>query len=524
MNWKHEWKILVAGAVVLAALWLAPIADWPLPRPLLAALHLGQHYARAHVVWGILPALLIAGGLTTFLDRAVILRHLTARSNRWVAYAVASVSGTVLTACSCTVLPLFAGIYHMGAGLGPATTFLFAGPAVNVPAVALTASALGLNMAVARLVTSVAGSVIIGLIMAVVFRSTDAPESTPVMPVQEPARPFWQSALVLGLMVLAMVVINWSVSGRFSFALACCPRPLPKPIEQPPVSLKLLEGRLFYALEAGETNPYPARPLYHGQVEIRREDIVGETGDALTLRTAAGLELQLAKDRLRWVAPPVYRQGLVLSQDLDNVYIRDAQGQIHVLPRYTIQSALPVESALSVWLHRLRFLVAGAVIVVVVGLMCRWFSATERVAWLDASYQMGKRLLPRLLIGVVLTGLLLGCPDPARPESTLIPGLLPLGWVSRAAGGESLWANLVAGCAGAFMYLATLTEVPIVQGLLSNGLGKGPALALLLAGPALSLPSMLMIGGVLGPRRTAVFVTLVIGLSAVTGWAVGRWL
>lgn len=514
----------MAGVSVFALLCFLPFGAWPLPGPLQAALQMAQYYARGHVILGLLPALFLAGGLATFLDRATVLRHLSSRSNRWMAYAVASVSGGVLAVCSCTVLPLFAGIHQMGAGLGPATTFLFAGPAVNVAAVTLTASALGTDMAVARGVAAVLGSVGIGLVMAALFRRPEAARATAAVPVEPVTRPLWRSALVLALMLAAIVAVNWSASGRFSFALACCPKPFPKHLEDTDVSLKLLGGRLFFELAAGETNPYPKQPLYHGQVEIRQEDIVSETKELLRLRTAAGDEVRIAKDRIRWVGPLVYRQGLVVSQDLDNVFIRDAQGQTHTLPRYTIQSAVPVESALSHWLHRSRFAVAGGLIVVVGVLLRRWFTTGERRDWWNASYDLGKTLLPKLLIGVLLTGFLLGCPNPARPETTMTPGLLPLDWVGRVVGGGSLWANLVASVAGAFMYFATLTEVPIVQGLLAGGLGKGPALALLLAGPALSLPSILMIGGVLGPRRTAAFVGLVVAWSTLIGWTVGRWL
>lgn len=521
---KHQWRWLLGSAVVLAALALAPVSAWSLPGPLQAALQLAQLYAREHVLWGLLPALFMAGGLATFLDRALVLQHLSSRASRFLAYGVASIAGAVLAACSCAVLPLFAGIYRMGAGLGPATTFLFAGPAINVAAISLTASVLGLNLAVARCGAALLGSVGIGLAMAALFAQKPSVQASVAMPEPCAPRPVWKSALVLALMLVAVVTVNWSASGHFSFTLACCPKPLPKFIEDAPDQLRHWPGRLFYVLQPGETNPYPGQPLYHGHVEIQQADIVDETTESLLLRSAAGVEVRLGKERIRGVEPPIYRQGIVVGQDADHVFIRDAQGQTTAIPRHTIQQAVPVAPALSHWLHRARFAITGGIVALLGLLLRRWFAPAERQLWLQATYDLGRALLPKLLLGVLLTGLLLGCPDPTRLHSSLVPGLLPLGWIERALGGNSLWANLVASVAGVFLYVATLTEVPLVQGLLSGGMGHGPALALLLAGPALSLPSMLMIAGVLGLRRTAAFVGLVVLLSALVGWAVGPWL
>jgi len=139
----------------------------------------------------------------------------------------------------------------------------------------------------------------------------------------------------------------------------------------------------------------------------------------------------------------------------------------------------------------------------------------EAGEWFRESWGFAKQILPLLLFGVLIAGLLLG-----RPVNE---GLIPADWVSRAVGGNSFAANFAASVAGAFMYFATLTEVPILQGLIGNGMGKGPALALLLAGPALSLPNMLVIRNIMGTKKTAVFVLLVIVMATLSGLIYGTF-
>jgi uncharacterized membrane protein YraQ (UPF0718 family) len=374
---------------VVAAAWAMPIGEPRMQGALLEAFAMLHEYARDHVLLCLVPAFFIAGAIGVFVSQASVMKYLGAGASKWLAYPVAAVSGTILAVCSCTVLPLFAGIHKRGAGLGPATAFLYSGPAINVLAIILTARVLGLEIGIARAVGAVVFSVVIGLLMHLFFRKEEEArtKAAAVMPeALEPTRRLWQDGLYFAAMVAILVFANW------------------------------------------------ARP-------------VGESSGF-------------------W---------------------------------YAVWSA--------------KWFVTGFAALALAGMLWRWFKQDELGEWVSSTWTFAKQILPLLLGGVLVAGLLLG-----RPGHE---GLIPSRWVATAVGGNSLWANLFAAVVGAFMYFATLTEVPILQGLIGSGMGKGPALALLLAGPALSLPSMIVIRSVLGTKKTVVYVSLVIGLSTVVGIAYG---
>ena len=352
----------------------------------LAMLH---EYARQHVLLCLVPAFFIAGAITVFVSQQSVLRYLGARANRAVAYTVAAVSGTVLAVCSCTVLPLFAGIYKRGAGLGPASAFLYSGPAINVLAIILTARVLGFEMGLARAVGAISFSVLIGLAMAFLFRHEEAQRQQAFadLPVPEATRPLWKTASFMAFMVLFLVFANWAA---------------------------------------------PKVPLGF------------------------------------WAAA-----------------------------------------------YRSKWIVAGLALLATGASALAWFSREERKEWFGSTWEYALQVLPLLFGGVLAAGLLLGRPG----HEALIPST----WVSSLVGGNSLAANFFAATLGALMYFATLTEVPILQGLLGAGMGKGPALALLLAGPALSLPNMLVIRSILGTRKTGAFVSLVVALSTAAGMLYGAF-
>ena len=425
MDWKSQRKPLAWIVVVFAAcLWL-PVGIARFDGAVMEALHLVKWYAREHVLLCLVPAFFIAGAIAVFVSQASVMKYLGARANKVLAYGVASVSGGILAVCSCTVLPLFAGISRMGAGLGPATTFLYAGPAVNVLAIVLTARVLGPELGIARAVGAVVFAIVIGLLMHLIFRREAAAQAA--LPEPEVRRPLWQNALFFAAMVAVLVFANW---GR------------------PEV-----ESGLWFTVWS---------------VKWQLTAFFG---------VALGASL-VAWFGLRWwlVALIALPAGLAAS----------------VLPEHP-------EIALTVAVMGLSWVISR--------------SPGELEDWLDASWGFAKQILPLLLAGVAVAGLLLG-----RPGNE---GLIPSEWVSAAVGGNSLWANLFAAVAGAFMYFATLTEVPILEGLIGNGMGKGPALALLLAGPALSLPNMLVIASVLGWKKTSVFVSLVVVMSTIAGIVFG---
>lgn len=429
-DWKKEWKPLAIMVGVFLLCFYLPIGTRRFDNALLEAFNLLKWYAREHVLLCLIPAFFIAGAIAVFIRQEAVMKYLGARAKKVVAYSVAAISGSVLAVCSCTVLPLFAGITRMGAGLGPATTFLYAGPAINVLAIILTARVLGVELGIARAVGAIVFSVIIGLLMHFFFRKEeyDRAEARMAMPESEGGRPLWQSALFLMALVGILIFANW-------------------------------------AEPAGSSGLWGA---------------VASAKWSLTLGLGAILSLLL----ILWF----------------NLKIT-----------YAALAFFPVLLTALLWpnLPQIPFALGVAGLILVTST-----SKGEAGDWFQSSWGFAKQILPLLFLGVIFAGALLG-----RPGHE---GLIPSDWVSAAVGGNSLWANLFASVAGAFMYFATLTEVPILQGLIGNGMGKGPALALLLAGPALSLPNMLVIRSVIGTKKTVVFVLLVVILSTAAGLIYGN--
>jgi uncharacterized membrane protein YraQ (UPF0718 family) len=429
MDWKREWKALAAIVVFFLACFYLPVGTARFDRSVFEALALVKWYAREHVLLCLVPAFFIAGGISVFVSQASVMKYLGPRANKVLAYGVASVSGTVLAVCSCTVLPLFAGIYKMGAGLGPASAFLYAGPAINVLAIVLTARILGLEMGVARAVGAIVFSIVIGLAMHFFFRKEEAAKAAAqaAMPEAEVTRPLWQNVLYFASMVGVLVFANWG-----------------KP-----------------ATEAG---------IWFAVYSVK-----------WWLASASALALGVIL--ILWFGVKWWKVALVAAP---------TAALAALLPRYPL---VPFA--------------AGAV-----GISLITAGGKGEVRdWFGATWGFAKQILPLLLLGVLVAGALLG-----RPGEE---GLIPSSWVSAAVGGNSLRANFFASIAGAFMYFATLTEVPILQGLIGSGMGKGPALALLLAGPALSLPSMLVIRSVIGTKKTVVFILLVVVMATITGLIYG---
>ncbi len=429
--WRGEMRILWAFVLLFAGLFYLPVGVPRFDNALKEGLELTKWYAREHVLLCLIPALFIAGGISVFVNKGSVMRYLGPKASKPLAYGVAAVSGTILAVCSCTVLPLFGGIWKRGAGLGPATAFLYSGPAINVLAIVMTARILGLELGLARALGAVVFSVVIGLVMYWVFRHEERARAAAadVMPDGGEGRPLWQNIAFFGSMVGFLVFSNWS-----------------KPVESSGV------WAVIYCWKW---------PL----------------ASAFALGMAAALGLWFG---FRWA-------GL---------------------------AGIAVAVALTVWLVPFSPLPAFIVGCAGLAILCA-LSPGEGREWLDATWMLTKQIFPLLIIGVFVSGMLLG-----RPGHE---GVIPGEWVAQAVGGNSLPANLFASVAGAFMYFATLTEVPILQGLLGSGMGKGPALSLLLAGPALSLPSMLVLRSIMGTRKTAVYLALVVVMATLTGLIYGTF-
>jgi len=429
IDWKTIWKpmALIVG-IFLVFFWL-PMENSRFTGAVIESLALAKWYAQEHVLLCLVPAFFIAGAIGVFVSQAAVMKYLGAGTLKVLSYSVASISGSILAVCSCTVLPLFAGIWKRGAGLGPAIAFLYSGPAINVLAIILTARILGPEIGIARAVGAVLFSVVIGLIMHLLFREEEDAKADAALHMPEPEveRPLWQNALYFAVMVCILVSATWS-----------------RPAQA---------GGFWYAV-------YGVKWMLTG-----------------------GFALILGILMVIWFRVKLYKvavAGIVVA---------------------VLAFSLPHEPLIAF----------SAGIIALVVLLTTTRGETE--SWFLSTWDFAKQILPLLLAGVLVAGLLLG-----RPGSE---GLIPSSWVSGLVGGNSLWANLFASVVGAFMYFATLTEVPILQGLIGAGMGKGPALALLLAGPALSLPNMLVIRSVMGTKKTVAFVSLVVVMATISGMIFG---
>ena len=429
VSWSGEWRALVAMVGLFAAFFYLPVGVPRFDGALTEALELTKWYAREHVLLCLIPAFYIAGAIATFISSGSVMRYLGADANKMLSYGVASVSGSVLAVCSCTVLPLFAGIYRMGAGIGPATAFLYSGPAINVLAIILTARVLGPELGIARAVGAVVFAVAIGGTMAFIYRREEAERirSQATMPTPEAGRTLRQTAIWFATLVGVLLFATWG---------------------EPASSTGL-----FAAVWAVKWYLTGAFALLVGVLLVRWFNIA-TWHVALVGAAVAGLAAALPHAPLVSFTAGIVGLSIITSRRDD-----------------------------------------------------------EAGDWFAASWGYAKQIMPLLFAGVLVAGFLLG-----RPGHE---GIIPATWIGHAVGGNSLAANLSAALAGAFMYFATLTEVPILQGLIGAGMGKGPALALLLAGPALSLPHMLVIRSVMGTRKTLVYVSLVVAVATVSGLIYG---
>ena len=388
MKLKSRIFIIIA---VFTFFYFMPFSSSKILNALMESLLMAQDYARQHVLLCLIPAFFIAGAIANFISQENVIKYFGAGANKFLSYTVASVSGTILAVCSCTVLPLFAGIYKRGAGIGPATAFLYSGPAINVLAIILTARVLGFELGLARAIGAIIFSVIIGLSMHFIFiedekkKNLNANKNLTIGKVEQEDRPLWQTTFYFAIMIGILIFANWG------------------------------------------------------------------------------------KDE-----------------------------------------------SIKIWqiIYNFKWFITGILLIILSWIVIKWFKKEERIQWVKSSWGFAIQILPLLLGGVLVAGFLLG-----RPGSE---ALIPKIWIENLVGGNSIWSNLFASVVGALMYFATLTEIPILQGLLGAGMGKGPALALLLAGPALSLPNMLVIRSIMGTKKTLVFVSLVVVMATFSGMLFGN--
>ena len=444
MDTKKEFKILLWIVVVFSVVFFLPVGNETFMTAIAATLDLAKWYAQEHVVLCLLPAFFIAGVISIFVSQGAVLKYFGANAKKWLAYSIASISGSILAVCSCTILPLFSSIYKRGAGLGPAIAFLYSGPAISILSIILTARILGVEMGVARTVGAISFSIVIGLVMAFIYRKEEKVKKEEQMnfPDVSEKRPMKQTAFHFFTLVAILVFANWG-----------------KPASDDTSSFWYYIFTYKWFITGGF-----ALLLCYSLIKILR---------------------------IKWQWVLLGALATVSSAFLANAIILN-----------------PVFAPL----------VPMIIGIIALSLMTLYDKNDEdNREWTLSAWEFAKQIMPMLAVGVVTAGFLLG----STHGSTSIAGVIPNEWVEWAVGGNSLLSNFFASFTGAFMYFATLTEVPIIQGLLASGMGKGPALALLLAGPSLSLPNMLVIREVMGTKKTIVYVSLVIIMATFSGFVYG---
>lgn len=446
MKINKEIRILFWISAIFAMAFFLPIDSKSFMLAIKATLDLAKWYAREHVILCLLPAFFIAGVIAVFVSQGSVLKYFGANAKKWLAYTVASVSGTILAVCSCTILPLFSSIHKRGAGLGPAIAFLYSGPAINILAIILTARILGFEMGLARVIGAVVFAVVIGVVMSLIYRKEEKQKKEEQMNIQSPPekRPMWQTSLHFFTLVLILVFANWGI-----------------PAEDDTSSL------WFY-------------------IWTYKWYITG----FFSLFLVYSL-IKILKIKWQWVMGAT--AITIASVFLSHYWVSDPK----IIPLVPVLVGIVSLSIITLYDKR----------------------DSENREWTLSTWEFTKQIMPLMAIGVIIAGFLLG----STHDDVKIPGVVPNEWVFWAVGGNSLMSNFFASIIGAFMYFATLTEVPILQGLIANGMGKGPALALLLAGPSLSLPNMLVIRGVIGTKKTIVYVSLVIVMATISGLIYGSF-
>lgn len=440
-------------------------------------------YLAAHVLLCLLPAFLIAGALSALIPQGAITQYLGRKTAKWISYPAAALGGFVLAVCSCTIMPLFAGIYKKGAGLGPAITFLFVGPAVNILAISLTGVAIGADIALARIVLSIVFGILIGLLMAWIFRKADAQHDAEAaqdpFAIREtvPARTWAFFAMLLGVLIAgtlqvtpltrSYVTLEWGMAK----ALAA--------------NTSATGVHWAYALQSWLDRWVPSNPALGVEgVSVQGLFLIGVL---VTIGVTAWKGLEHVDEGFnRWTPYALGLVTLTLLVAAFKVTVSEQALLIGVTGKFLAEAVLLA----TLWLLALK-----------------GFETYELQDWLWEVWRFVKQIMPLLLVGVFLAGA-------ARV-------LIPATWITTLAGRNTLLANLVGVTFGVFMYFPTLVEVPIAQTFLSLGMQRGPLLAYLLADPELSLQSILITQTIIGRKKAWVYVALVAVFSTLAGFIFG---
>ncbi len=428
-------------------------------------------YLAAHVLLCLLPAFFIAGALAALLPKEAITRYLGRDAPKWISYPASALGGFLLAVCSCTIMPLFASIYKKGAGLGPAITFLFVGPAVNILAISFTGVQIGLDIALARIILSIIFGVLIGLLMAWFFRKDDAAHAAEAANSQLfsqkakiPTRTTVFFLLLLGTLLAGTLQIGLFRNVFFEFTIP---------------------GGWAVNLQNGLDSLIPPNPA------------LGVEGVSVHGLFLIGLLVLIGLTAIK---------GFKAIYEGFNAFTYVTLGLITLTLVVASFAVMTTDSGLMVGLNG-RLVAEVLFLGALWYLGARYFSNTEREEWLWETWRFVKQIIPLLLVGVFV--------------ASIARALIPAVWIQTIAGRNTVWANLAGVIFGVFMYFPTLVEVPVAQTFLSLGMHRGPLLAYLLADPELSLQSILITNTVIGKKKTAVYVVLVAIFSTLAGLIFG---
>ena len=430
-------------------------------------------YLAAHVLLCLVPAFFIAGAMTALIPKEAITRFLGRDASPWVSYPMAALGGFVLAVCSCTILPLFAGIFRQGAGLGPAITFLFVGPAINILAVSYTGVAIGLDIAVARILLSAVFGIGIGLIMAFLYRRDDRAHQQAVNSdaFREGVSISKASLLFLLLLLAGLVMGTLAVDVLRTSYLE--------------INLPLAEAQSWQSV-LDQLVPYDAS--------------LGQEG--VSLHGLALIVLLVLIAVSAWL-------GL---DSIDEGFNRWSWVALALIAATLLTAALNVSPAASGLMIGFTGRFFGELAVIAATALVAWkgLAPYEVTEWLWESWRFVKQIFPLLIVGVFLAGMV----------RVLIPPTL----IETLAGKNTLLANFAGVVFGVVMYFPTLVEVPIANMFLSMGMHRGPLLAYLMADPELSIQSILITSKVIGRNKTWMYVVLVALFSTLAGLLYGAWI
>jgi uncharacterized membrane protein YraQ (UPF0718 family) len=436
-------------------------------------------YLAAHVLLCLLPAFFIAGALSALIPKEAITKYLGRDAPKWISYPASALGGFVLAVCSCTIMPLFASIYKKGAGLGPAITFLFVGPAINVLAISFTGVQIGMDIALARIILSIVFGIGIGWLMAVFFRrddeAHDADTNHPVetsrhnafaQDARVPAQTWVFFVLLIGVLIAGTLQVGLLTNSYATFTL-------------PGAWARGFQGWLDSVVP-------PNASLGIEGVSVHGVLLIG---------------LLIGIGVTAWFGLNTVDEGF-------NGWTYVALGLVTATLLVASFRVVAVDNGLSVG-------ITGKLVAEIVLIAAVWWMAIKAFdeyavqEWLWEMWRFVKQIIPLLIVGVFVAGM-------AR-------AIIPATWIQAIAGRNTVWANLIGVLFGVFMYFPTLIEVPIAQTFLSLGMHRGPLLAYLLADPELSLQSILITNSVIGKSKTAVYVALVTLFSTLSGLLFGAW-